>query len=148
MPTNDRDVQALTYLAARIRTETYGACDWDHAGINAVISRFKGHDLAVTIERVTRHAADPEARTPGAMERSFTPAAPVPSRRHPVKAGVDECRLHVGEVAGACRLCVVDHIPHPEDPTPGDDTEGVALLSEIRARREAANRKPAGGEPA
>jgi len=149
MPTDDRDIQALTYLATRLRTETMGAGEWDQAGIHAVISRFKGHNLAVTVERVTRHAADPEARTPGAMERPFVPAAPVSGPRTNAKAGdPDECRRHVGERVGSCRPCAVDHISHEEDPPDGDGSSGVALLAEIRARREAMNRKPAGGEPA
>jgi hypothetical protein len=142
MPTNDRDIQALTYLAARIRTETYGAADWDHAGINVVINRFKGHDLAITIERVTRHAADTEARTPGAMERPFVPAAPVAGPRTNAKAGdPDECRRHAGERVGSCRPCATDHIPHPEDPADSaDTTAGRALKAEIQARKEAMTR--------
>jgi hypothetical protein len=139
MPTNDRDIQALTYLATRLRTETMGAGEWDQAGTHAVISRFKSHNLAVTIERVTRHAADTEARTPGAMERPFVPAPPVAGPRTNAKAGdPDECRRHVGEHVGTCRPCAVDHIPHPEDPADGHTEAGRALLEEIRKRRSGA----------
>jgi hypothetical protein len=140
MPVDDQDIRALTYIARRIRQETRGAGEWDEVGTHAVISRFKGHSLTITIERVTRHAGDAEARTPGAMERPFTPPAPVAGVRHPVKAGED-CRIHVGEERHACRLCAVDGIRHPGDPTPTEDTEdGRALLEEIRARRELTDR--------
>ena len=130
-----RDIQALTYLVGRLRDETYGAGTWDQAGTHAVISRFKNHNLAVTIERVVCHAIDTDARTPGAMERPFLPPTPQPVRRQPVKAGKD-CRLHVGEHEHACRLCAVDGYTHPEDPTAGDGTDGHALIEQIRQRRE------------
>lgn len=138
MPVDDQDVRALTYIARRIREETRGAGVWDEAGTYAVISRFSGHNLALTIERVTRHAADKAARTPGAMERPFVPPAPEPGRRQPVKAGED-CRHHVGEDRHACRLCPVEGYAYPDDPTPSDDTSaGQALIEAIRRRRETA----------
>lgn len=76
MTTNDQDARALTYLARRLRTETSGAGDWDEAGTWAVISRLIGQNLAITIERVTRHAGDANAKTPGAITRPFTPDVP------------------------------------------------------------------------
>lgn len=75
MPANDQDARALTYLARRIRTETHGAAQWDEAGTWAVVSKLIGQNLALAIERVTRHAADPGARTPGAINRPFVPDA-------------------------------------------------------------------------
>jgi hypothetical protein len=101
MPVNDRDLQALHYLAKRIRSETMGAGEWHDAGISAVLGRMKGHNLALTIERVTRHAADPEARTPAAIERPFTPDPPGPQPARPPKPA-DAC-THCGrERTGRC----------------------------------------------
>jgi hypothetical protein len=81
MPTNDQDARALTYLARRLRTETHGAASWDEAGTYSAIAKYVGQNLAETVERVTRHAADPEARTPGALGRPFIPDAQPASRR-------------------------------------------------------------------
>ena len=117
MTTTPRDVQALTYLARRLRDDTMGAGPWDAAGTNAIISKFVGQNLALTIERVTRHAADPTARTPGAIERPFVPDAPVAGPRFPARAGaVDECRTHPGEHADNCRNCAADRLVRDETP--------------------------------
>jgi hypothetical protein len=80
---NEQDVRALTYLAARIRSETHGAGRWDEAGIAAKISELKGQGLAQVVERVARHASDRDAKTPGAILRPFLPDAPVSSSRVP-----------------------------------------------------------------
>lgn len=146
MPTTDRDIALFVEISYRLREETYGCGTWDRAGIHAVISKFKNHSFVETLDRVVGHSLDPKAQTPGAMQRPFipTPAVTTPERRQPVKAGQD-CRLHVGEHAHACRLCAVDHIAHPEDPGHSTDTEaGRALLEEIRNRRTT----PSGGDPA
>ncbi|HET7326967.1 MAG TPA: hypothetical protein VFJ14_06725 [Nocardioidaceae bacterium] len=106
MPTTTRDAQALTYLAKRLREETHGACRWDDAGIWATVSKLEGRQLADTIERVCRHAADPEAKTPGAINRPFVPEA----RRQPVqppKRGQD-CPHHPGQWAENCGGCAAD----------------------------------------
>lgn len=141
MTTTKRDLQALHYLAQRLRADTHGAGPWHDNGLAAVLAKLEGHNLAITIERVTRHAADPEARTPAAIERPFVPEPQKPPVRQPAKAGSrDECRHHRGEYADACRLCAVEQYTHPADPEiDGDCTQGRALLAEIRARREGAN---------
>jgi hypothetical protein len=72
---NEQDVRALTYLAARIRSETSGCGKWDEAGIAAKISELRGQGLAQAVERVARHAADRDARTPAAILRPFLPDA-------------------------------------------------------------------------
>jgi hypothetical protein len=84
MPTNDQDARALTYLAQRLRTETHGARDWDEAGTYTAVAKYVGQNLAETVERITRHAADPEARTPGAIARPFVPEAQPPRVRDDV----------------------------------------------------------------
>lgn len=78
MPTTKRDLQALQYLAKRLRDETHGAGEWHDAGLWTVLARMEGHNLAVTIERIVHNAADPDARTPGAIERPYTPGPPAP----------------------------------------------------------------------
>ena len=128
MPTTKRDLQALHYLAKRLRDETYGAGEWHDNGLTAVLAKLEGHNLQITIERVTRHAADAEARTPAAIERPFVPEVAAPGPRFPARVGQDECRFHPGEHAGACRACAADQLagdppaPRPlvgAEPTPG-----------------------------
>lgn len=84
MPTNDQDARALTYLARRLRAETHGASKWDEAGTYTAVSKYVGQNLAETVERITRHAADREARTPGAIGRPFIPEAQPATRRDDV----------------------------------------------------------------
>lgn len=136
MPANDQDVRALTYLACRIRKETTGCREWDDAGTYAVIAELLNHNLAETIERVTRHAADPAAKTPGAIRRPFVPPAPVAGPRTNARAGSpDECRTHPGEHAHTCRLCPTERYSHEQDPQPtADVSAGVALREALAAR--------------
>lgn len=137
MSTTKRDLQALHYLAQRLRDETHGAGKWHDNGLTAVLSRLEGHNLAVTIERVTRHAADPEARTPAAIERPFVPDAPKAGIRFPARAGVDECRTHRGEWADSCRACAADRLAAPDEPHDGPPMprEAVDLTSRIAVLR-------------
>lgn len=109
MPLTDQDAQALTYLATRLRAETPGAGKWDDAGTYSVIAGLIGQSLAVTIERVVRHAADKDAKTPGAIKRPFVPDAPEAGSRYPAKAA-DSCAAHPGEWADNCRACAADRL--------------------------------------
>lgn len=128
MPTNKRDLQALHYLAKRLRAETHGAGDWHDNGLTAVLAKLEGHNLAITIERVTRHAGDPEARTPAAIERPFMPEVATPGPRFPARAGQNECRIHPGEHDGSCRACAADALvgdrPEPRPHVGSEPTEG------------------------
>lgn len=118
MTTTKRDLQALHYLAQRLREETMGAGEWHDNGLAVVLAKMLGHNLAITIERVVRHAADPEARTPAAIERPFVPEPVKPAPRQPAKAGsVDECQRHPGEHANPCRACAADRIAGEPAPT-------------------------------
>lgn len=81
MPMNDQDARALTYLARRLRAETQGAGQWDEAGTYTHVSKLVGSQLAIAVERITRHAADKDARTPAAIGRPFVPDAQQPSSR-------------------------------------------------------------------
>ena len=89
MPVTDQDARALAYLASRIRTEA-NAPRWDAAGIEAVIAKLVGRGLVASIERVTRHAADKDAQTPGAILRPFVPEAEVGGPPRPPKPG-EQC---------------------------------------------------------
>lgn len=104
--TTDQDARALTYLARRLRDETHGCASWDEAGTWAVVRTLIGQNLALTIERVTRHAIDPEAKTPGAIKRPFTPpaaSAVAPKRGNP-KVG-EGCKQHPGQWPDNCGEC-------------------------------------------
>ena len=133
MPLTDQDARALTYLAGRLRAETPGAGKWDDAGTYSVIAGLIGQNLAVSIERVVRHAADKDAKTPGAIKRPFVPPAPESGTRYPAKAD-DSCRAHPGEWAHNCRACAADRIAgdKTEEPPASRDPEkyqaGVARL--------------------
>jgi hypothetical protein len=122
----DQDARALTYLACRIRKETRGAREWDEAGTFAEVAKLVGQNLAITIERVTRHAADVEAKTPGAIRRPFVPAAPGPEAWRPLKP------------EEACRNCgLAKHRPNAECDArvpvrTADVTEPVARLRALR----------------
>lgn len=84
MSVTDQDARALAYLARRIRTEA-NAPTWDEAGTEAAIAKLIGRDLHPAAERVIRHAADPEARTPAAIHRPFLPEPPGPKPPSPPK---------------------------------------------------------------
>ena len=81
MPMSDQDARALTYLARRLRQETHGARDWDEAGTWTYVSKLIGSNVPLAVERVTRHAADKDARTPAAIDRPFIPDMQQPSSR-------------------------------------------------------------------
>lgn len=118
--TTDQDARALTHLARRLRTETHGAGEWDEAGIYAVVAELIGQNLEITCERVLRHAADPEARTPGAIRRPFTP--PAASEKTPTKRGNPKpgegCPSHPGYWADTCDTSGPCAAPAPYDDAP------------------------------
>lgn len=93
MPTNDQDARALTYLAQRLRAETHGASKWDEAGTYTAVAKYVGQNLAETVERITRHAADKEARTPGAIHRPFVPDAQPDKWRPNVLPANERCSV-------------------------------------------------------
>lgn len=99
MTTTDQDARALTYLARRLRDDTYGCGKWDENGTYAEVSKLVGQNLAVTIERVVAHACDPAAKTPGAIRRPF-----VPTHDHQTRP------RDVAELHSRCQVC-----SNPED---------------------------------
>jgi hypothetical protein len=146
--TTKRDLQALHYLAQRLRADTHGAGPWHDNGLAAVLAKLEGHNLAITVERVTRHAADPEARTPAAIERPFVPDVQKPPTPRPPKPA--EC----------CQLCgrgmhgpdVVCDRPTQRPPAKTADTHAEvdrlrALLTAPADHDGAHNDQPKEGDP-
>jgi len=99
MTVNDKDVSALAYLATRIRQETTGCGEWNPRGTQVVFGRvLPGKHLVTAIELVVTHGQDPEARTPEAVTRPFTPTnlgAPIRPR----------CEKHRSQYADDCGQC-------------------------------------------
>lgn len=102
MSLNDQDARALTYLARRLREDTYGANTWDEPGVFAVVSELVGQNLAVSIERVIRHATDVDAKTPGAIRRPFVPEHQQPPRPRNVAPVGSRCTV-CGHIESECR---------------------------------------------
>jgi hypothetical protein len=138
----DQDARALTHLARRLRTETHGCKDWDEAGTWAVVKALIGQNLALTIERVTRHAIDPEAKTPGAIKRPFLPpaASEVEPKRGNPKRGED-CKRHPGQWPDICAGCRVDRAAAPTDP-PADTLPPLEQVNPNLAARIKARLQP------
>lgn len=79
MPATDQDLRALTYIARRLRDQTHGCAQWDEAGTFACLkAELAGQNLLIALQRVIGHATDPDAKTPGAIKRPFTPVPPKP----------------------------------------------------------------------
>jgi hypothetical protein len=126
--TTDRDLAALTYLAGRLRVETYGCGPWDQRGLEVKVAEFKNQNLTIVVEQILRHATDPEAKTPGALHRKFSP--PMPSEREPRKRGnpragdEGECSVHLGQWADNCAGCRTNSLVGDDDdtapPSPGE----------------------------
>lgn len=130
---NEQDARALTYLTKRLRDETHGANTWDEAGIFAVVKGFIGRNLADTIERVTRHAADTEAQTPGAITRPFLPEPVKPTSGPPKRD--QECPHHAGQWAGNCGGCRADQAAG--DPLPAKRTTRTGVPDWFHEQRKA-----------
>lgn len=136
MPTTDQDARALTYLAKRLREETYGANTWDEAGIYAVIKQLIGRNLPTTVEQIARHASDAEAKTPGAINRPFLPEPPKAGPNYPPKRE-QECAHHPGQWATSCHGCQADKLAgetRPAQPADPRRPDGSEHLKQARAQ--------------
>lgn len=134
MPLTDQDARALTFLARRLRTETHGCREWDDAGTYAKIAELIGQNLALSIERVLCHSTDPEAKTPGAILRPFTPPKPSDQPKaaaRPLKRD-EQCPRCGGPKDGcACRL---EHLAAVyEDESVGERMDRQTALQAARA---------------
>lgn len=140
----ERDLTAIVYLVGRLRQETHGANTWDELGIAAKVRELVGQNLEITLERVLRHAADPEAKTPGAIHRGFLPPAAsekTPTKRGNPKAGED-CPQHPGQWPDNCAGCRTEPVkayndhdlePLPHQPAHADASLARALMAQTRA---------------
>lgn len=136
MAVTTRDVAWLCEMAYRIREDTYGLKPWDRTGTHAVFAEvFPGMHLTTVIEMVIAHAADPEARTPGAIKRPFLPARestlstdPAKCPDHPDELAMPYCRVHKTESA---RGYGEDN--NPPDPTPLVIPPGITPAEVVRA---------------
>lgn len=104
MPIDDQELRAIAFLALRVRRATPGAGPWDEDGLIANLRKIANRNLHLTIEHVLRHAADPNAKSPGVLAGRFTPAAPASERPYPPRRA-DQCRRCGGRLpACACTL--------------------------------------------
>lgn len=103
MTVNDRDVSAFAHLAVRLRQDTQGCGAWDLHGTTTVFAQhLKGKHLATAMELVLAHAQDPEAKTPAAVTRPFTPTelgTPIRPR----------CGKHPSQYADDCGRCEAEN---------------------------------------
>lgn len=120
MPVEATDVPQFVGLAERLRRETYGCKVWDRDGAEVVFARtLVGLNFVTALELVMAHACDPDAKTPGAINRKFKPDLAPPPAIRPTAA--NQCR-ECGMVAGQC---------HPSCP-------GTSVRQSVPSRAETA----------
>jgi hypothetical protein len=130
MPVTTRDIQALVYLARRLRDETHGCRQWDEAGTFANLkAALAGQNLLISMQRVMGHATDPEAQTPGAIKRPFVPEAKVAVVRE------------VFDEAETCAVCYERRAKCRELASHADD--GHVFIAVDRNRSVASKKAPA-----
>lgn len=103
MPTTDQDARALAYLARRLRADA-NLPPWDEHGTFSVIAKHVGSNLDSIAERVIRHALDRHARTPGAINRPWSPPAPSerPARPPRPAEACATCGRHMHAADAVC----------------------------------------------
>ena len=135
MPVTEQDARAIAYLAGRLREDTHGANRWDSPGIWAEVSPLIGQNLAVTIERVTRHAQDPDAKTPGAIRRPYVPGPPENRRELEHLAPEDRCGICAKSHYDCDRNPWADHKFEP-DFRPTRDVDISPVVAELKGHLE------------
>jgi hypothetical protein len=121
MTTNDQDLRALTYLARRLRDETSGCRQWDEAGTYACLKdALAGQNLLIATQRVLGHATDPEAKTPGAIKRPFTP-----------EPTVDVPRRERFDPRKVCHVCSQPEVGHQDDDHPFRSVEAARAVRSV-----------------
>lgn len=129
MPLDDQELRALAFLALRVRKATFGCGPWDEAGLMANLRKVANRNLHMTIEHVLRHAADPNAKSPGVLAGSYTPPAPKAERFRPLKAS-EQCRRCGGQ-RGACGCQLEDLAVDAHEP---DETPDLPPLDQVNPR--------------
>lgn len=134
MSTTAADIGLLVDLAYRIREDTPGCKPWDRQGTHVIFTReLRNMHLLTALEIVTRHAADPEAKTPAAITRKFLPAATKPS------ATTEKCPEHFGQppppfCAIHAQEPVTAYWDEPVDRVPQDTARETARQAAAAAR--------------
>lgn len=134
MSIDDQELRALHFLALRVRRATSGAGPWDADGLMTNLRKIADRNLHLTVEHVLRHAADPNAKTPGVIVGSFTPEAPKATPKlHPPKKA-DECRHHPGQYPPPyCGPCATEGRAWGDDQaTPTSPADREASLAACR----------------
>lgn len=88
---DDQELRAIAFLAMRVRRATTGAGPWDEDGLMTNLRKIQNRNLHMSIEHVMRHAADPKAKTPGVIQGSHTPTAPVEDNRARAPKKHEQC---------------------------------------------------------
>lgn len=138
MSIDEQELRALAFLALRVRKATHGCAPWDEPGLMANLRKIQNRNLHMTIEHVLRHAADPNAKSPGVIVGSFTPEAPKAARFTPPKRH-EECKIHAGQWANACGGCRSEALVG-DTPQPARSPKvagGVRATSDFKAARDA-----------
>lgn len=128
MSLTHQDARALAYLARRLRADA-NLTPWDEHGTFSVLRRHIGTALDVMAERVIRHAVDPNASTPGAINRPFVPPAPSEGPPRPPRPA-ESCKTCGRRMHAADAVC--------DEPTlrpTGKSAPTVTYLQARRARR-------------
>lgn len=135
MSIDEQELRAIAYLAIRVRKATFGCAPWDELGLMANLRKIQNRNLHLTIEHVMRHAADPNAKSPGVLAGSFTPEAPKAERYTPPKKH-QECKIHPGQWASSCGGCRSTELAGdgPDKP-PAKSTGGVRATAAFKAER-------------
>lgn len=119
-------IRWLTWGAIQHRPR--GASRWDEPGTARAIADHCGTwGLEIATEHVLAHARDAKAKTPFAIKGNPPHTEPARAVRQPAKAGGDECRVHPGEYAGACRACAADRLAGDESAQPRRDKPAAAV---------------------
>lgn len=132
-------IQWLTWGAIQHRPP--GAPKWDHPGTAKAIADHCGTwGLDIATQHVLAHARDPKARTPFAIKGNAPHTDATPGPRFPAKPD-DECRLHRGEHADACRACAADKLAGDNEArTPPRPHQAAEPTAGYRAARAAVDR--------
>lgn len=129
MSADDQELRALAFLALRIRRATSGAGPWDEDGLMTNLRKIQNRNLHMLVEHTIRHAADPAAKTPGVLQGTFTPEAPVPDNRARPPKRAEQCP-RCGGFRGSC-ACQHEHRADDEDLPPMPPVEPTLRGAEL-----------------
>lgn len=133
---DDQELRAIQFLAERVRKATNGAAPWDSAGLAANLRKLATRNLHMTIEHVLRHAADPDAKTPGVLLGAYTPAAPTSGGRPQPPRKHEQC-TRCGGMLPDC-ACRREHLAVTyDDETGAESLQGLDKRTAVEAARAA-----------